>query len=598
MDKDIINLVTTLENEYINGTTTISKYVDYSMYEDLQKIDAYSNSKHVSGPTDSLGRQKPFFNIVTSATNVWYRATDIDRKNIKMRAKKAKHWVASFLANIVFQEWMRKENFGVFLNEWGFTLAKYGSAITKWVEKDGELHRTVIDWNKVICDSVDFYANPVIEVLELTPAQLKKNKAYNKEVVKSLLDSVATRETLDGTHKDNLSNYIKIYEVHGDLPLSFLTGDSEDSDTYEQQMHVVSILENSKGEKESFSLYSGKEKESPYILTHLIEETGKTLATGAVKRLFEEQWMVNHSAKAIKDQLDLASKLIFQTSDGNFVGQNALQSIQTGQILIHQPNQPLVQLNNSSHDIAGLQSQQQQWKVIGNENTGISEGMLGVTPKSGTAWRQTEAILSESHSLFDLMTQNKGLALEDMVRSKVLPFIKKGLNNSDEITSILEAHDIQKLDKMYVKAEAMKAVKNEVKEALMRGEIPLQIDTTQAEADIQAQLNEFGNQRFFKPSEISNKTWKEVFNNFEWEVEVDVTGESSSAREELATLTTLFSNLMQTGNIETANKVMSKILELTSAFSPVELLEMPEVQAPPTPLETPLNAPTMPVNTT
>ena len=63
-----------------------------------------------------------------------------------------------------------------------------------------------------------------------------------------------------------------------------------------------------------------------------------------------------HSQKLIKDQLDLASKLIFQTSDGNFAGRNALTAIESGDILIHAINEPITQANNASHDITSLQN--------------------------------------------------------------------------------------------------------------------------------------------------------------------------------------------------------------------------------------------------
>jgi len=152
------------------------------------------------------------------------------------------------------------------------------------------------------------------------------------------------------------------------------------------------------------------------MITHLIEEDNRSQAIGAVEHLFEAQWMNNHTAKGIKDHLDLASKLIFQTADETFVGQNAIQAIETGDILVHAPNEPLTQLNNSSHDITQMQNYGQMWKSLGNEITGISEAMMGSTPKSGTAWRQTEAILSESHDLFELMTENKGLHIEEMMR--------------------------------------------------------------------------------------------------------------------------------------------------------------------------------------
>jgi len=395
---------------------------------------------------------------------------------------------------------------------------------------------------------------------------------------------VSARETLDGTDKDTRAHYIKLYEVHGEFPLSYITDKEKDEDTYVQQMHVISYVSNGKTE-DKFTLYKGREEKSPYVITHLIEEDGKTLATGAVKSLFEAQWMVNHTAKQIKDQLDLTSKLIMQTSDGNFVGQNALNAIETGQILIHAPNQPLTALNMRA-DIVPLQNNQTQWKVLGNEQVGISESMQGGV-KSGTAWRQTEAVLAESHSLFDLMTQNKGLAIEDIVKDYVIPYMKRTLNNSEEIAAILEANDIKKIDKIYVKSEAQKALKKEIKETLLRGELPVSMDTTASEEQIQEQLNDLGSQRFFKPSEIDNKTWKEIFKDFEWEVQVDVTGEQTDAKAELATLVTLYGQVLQSGNVETAQKVLTQISELTGAFSPAEMTELP-----PAPVQ-PTQAPTM-----
>ena len=70
------------------------------MYEDLERIEAYLNSKHISGDTDSMGRPKPFFNIVTAAVSIGYRATDIDRKNISVRATKMGQTAIAFIATI------------------------------------------------------------------------------------------------------------------------------------------------------------------------------------------------------------------------------------------------------------------------------------------------------------------------------------------------------------------------------------------------------------------------------------------------------------------------------------------------------------------
>lgn len=328
---EIAELVRKAENDYITGTTTIGKYVEFSQYENTEKITAYLNSKHISGETDSLGREKPFFNIGIAIRNIWYRATDIDRKNIRIKPTKSSHRVMAYVASLLLQQWMKKANFGAFLNAWGLSLSNYGSSVVKFVEKGGDLVSTVIPWNRIISDTIDFENNPKIEILWLTPAQLQQNKTYDKELVDQLLDALETRETTDGQTQDNKAEYVKLYEVHGNLPLSYLTGKTKDKDIFQQQMHVVTfVAKKEKGSFDDFTLYKGKEAKDPYMITHLIPEDGRAQSIGAIESTFEAQWMSNHSQKLIKDQLDLTSRIIFQTSDGNFVGQNVLANIEVG----------------------------------------------------------------------------------------------------------------------------------------------------------------------------------------------------------------------------------------------------------------------------
>lgn len=61
-------------------------------------------------------------------------------------------------------------------------------------------------------------------------------------MVEALIDSQTTRKTQDGVAIDNKSNYIEIYEIHGEMPLSWLTDNEEDDDEYVQQMQVISYV--------------------------------------------------------------------------------------------------------------------------------------------------------------------------------------------------------------------------------------------------------------------------------------------------------------------------------------------------------------------
>lgn len=579
----ICELVREMETDYIRGNVTISKYVRFDMLETINTIEAYLNSKHISGEFDSLDREKPFFNVVNAAANIWYRATDIDRSDIHARPTATENVLVAFVMGVWIQNWMREENFGAFLNDWGRVLSRYGSAVPKFVEQGGRLIPSVTAWNRMIVDQIDFNANPQIQVLELTMSQLRSNPSYNQKMVDSLIDALKTRKTVDLQTKDIKPDYARLYEVHGNLSMELLTDNPDHSRVFTQQMQVVAFVESSSGkagEYDEFVLYKGKERKCPWMITHLIPEDGRALAIGAVEHLFQTQWMTNHSVKLIKDQLDLASKLIFQTADPNFAGQNALSAIETGDILVNNGS-PLTAINNTSHDITALQNFNTMWKTVGNEIVGISDAMLGNTAPSGTAWRQVDALLQENHSLFELMTENKELYIEQMFKEYVIPFIKKKMVNAKEIGAVLASHDIQKIDSIYVRNAAIKSVNKKITDQIIKG---IQVSQGKQQGMIQDEMSslqsglaQLGNQRFFKPSEISDKTWKEIFADIN-EVEVTAGDEGNDVKASLATLNTALQVVMNPAYAtnKKAQFLVNKIFEITGAVTPLELDSVPE----------------------
>lgn len=583
MVESIGEIVRKAETNYTTGTTTISKYVEFDQYENINKIDAYLNSRHTTGSQDALGRDKPFFNIVTAAVNIWYRATNIARNKIRLKATSYKQYVITFLGTIHIQEWMRREAFEAFLDEWGRTLAKYGSALLKFVEKDGKLVPSVIPWSRIICDPVQFEGNVVIEKLEYTPAQLRKTD-YDKETVDRLIDSKDVRKTLDKQNRDTKEDYITLYEVHGELPLALLTDNEDDEDTYVQQMHVISFVESNspgKSEYEDYSLYKGREK-NPYMMTHLIKEDNRTQAIGAVEYLFDAQWMVNHSMKLIKDQLDLASQLIFQTADSSYVGRNVLSSIMSGDILVHKENLPLTQLANSSHDITALQNFSAQWQVLGKDITSTPDAIRGNTQPSGTAFRSVMIQNKEANSLFEVMTRNKKRYIEEMIRRFVIPHIKKQMDTTEEVAATLESQDITRLDALYVPSEAIRRDNAQIKRAILSGQIAQNLDKSVLEGQVREELSQQGNQRFIKPSDVPSKTWKQVLKDLEWEVEVDIQDKATDEQVVGQILLDLFKTIaepayQQVLQTPQGKMLFNKLLEHTNAVSPIEMAQVPQM---------------------
>lgn len=568
--QSIQNIVREAERNYTQGTSKLGKYVDWSMYDTIETIDAYLNSKHISGSKDALGRDKPFFNIVTASANIWYRATDLDRKNIRIMPDSVTSIPLAFLGTVILQQWMDKNRFGVFLNEWGRALARYASVVVKFVEQNGELKPSVIPWNRFIADPVDFNAIPHIEKFYKTPEQLMQMEGYDKDVVKSLITAHTTRKTLEGFEQDSYSNFIEIYEVHGNLDTRHLEKDPDWNldPKFTQQMHVISYVESNKGEYEDFCLYKGREKKDPYMLTHLIKEDGRTLSIGAVEYLFDAQWMQNHSIKQWKDQVDLASKLIFQTADKNFLNKNVLSAIQNGDIMIHEANQPLTLINNQGHDITSIQAFMSQWRILNQEITSTPDAIRGNSQPSGTAYRSVAIQQQEANSLFELMTENKGLALEDMLREFVIPYLKTKLNTKDEVMAVLDDNGIAEIDSMYIPREAVSRYMNKAIETILQDGVPSPYQADIEEQQVREEFNSLGNKRSFTPGEIS---WKEALSDLKWEnVKVEITNENKDKEAVMTSLTNIFQTLAQTDTTK-ANLVLSKILTETGTVSPFEL---------------------------
>lgn len=598
------------ERNYLQLNTRLGKYVNWSMHETLETIDAYLSSKHISGPYDSLGREKPFFNIVTAAANIWFRATKIDRKDIKFIPQNNSSVVLAFVANVMLQNWMNKERFGMFLNNWGRTLARYGSAVVKFVEVGGKLIPSVVAWNRLIVDPIDFYALPVIEKLYYSPSKLKDSatpgnpeyRGYNMQAVESLINARVTRRTLDKTPKDILPDFIELYEVHGKLDSRLLLDNpnfsmSDEKVQYVQQMHVISYFQESGTDQiDTFTLYKGREEKNPYMLTHLQEEDGRTLGIGAVESLFDAQWMENHSVKNMKDALDVISRMIFQTADTHFVGRNVLSAIESGDIFVHEVNKPLEVVPNSKPDMNSILAYREMWDNLAQQVTATPDAMRGANPPNGQPYGTTNLTTAQSTSLFEVMTENKGLHLEDIIREFVIPHIRKQLKNKKQVAAILDDAGISEIDSMYIPHEAIRRYnKRTVQQVLDYVKdksnhsgaklSPIQpFNPDQEQGVLKQQLSTQGNKRFFTPDDMDQKTWDELFDDFEWDsIKVEITSENGDKQLILQTLSTVLQTIASNPAIlqdPNAKMVFSQILNQTGVVSPLQL--QTATSAPPT----------------
>ena len=587
--ESIAAIVRRATSNYVNSPNKLGKFVSFSMYDTVERITAYLNSKHISGDTDALGREKPFFNIVVAAANIWFKATDLDRKDMKVAASKREDIFLTFFADALLQDWMRRARFGAFLNDWGLIKAQYGSVVAKFVKKDGELIASVIPWNRLIVDQKDFFALPVIEKIYRTPAQLRATKEYDQDQVEALLTELSTRKNLDGTSQDLVSEFIEIHEVHGELSIAQYKNakgievEEDDYKNYRQQVHIISSVGNKKGGYDDFTLYCGYEEKNPYLIAHTLPQDGRTLAIGAVEYLFDDQWMTNHYKKNIKDTLDISGKLLMQTADQNFVGRNVLDAIETGDILVHAENKPLTQVNNSKADITALMNEVEYIRQHSQELTATPDALRGATPPSGTPYSTTALLTGQANSLFDKIKQNGEFGVEDMLRIHIVPYLKTKMNTDKEIMALMSDHDIKKIDAMYVPNEAIRRHNKNAKEQMLSGGEALPYDKVIGEMEVQQELSQLGNLRPLAPGDVN---WNEALKDLEWNFEFIGSNEATDAKLVASGLTQALQLVLNPmyEQSPTAKFIVGKILSMVAGISPVELNSLPTPQ--PAPLET------------
>ena len=134
---------------------------------------------------------------------------------------------------------------------------------------------------------------------------------------------------------------------------------------------------------------------------------------------------------------------------------------------------------------------------------------------------------------------------------------------------------IKEIEDKYVKNEAVRRYNRNIIDSVINGQMPDTKDVTQIEQEVRGELNDLGNQRFFKPSEIN---WKKEFENIDLDqIEVEITGESNDTQAMLTTIDkalTIVANPTYQQNKQ-AQYLVNKALTKTGFLSPVELSSMP-----------------------
>lgn len=552
----------------------------FSQWQTLRMCEFYSNSKYMgnsagvtstgvvigdNGNKDELGRDTPFYNVVNYRVTIAKVATDLDIKDIDITSDNPKHYVKAMLLRKEAYEWMKENNFGLFLNRMGYTRAKYGGVLVKKFEDKGKLELQVVQWKNAITDQIDIPNNPIVERQYMTYAELlKKRDVWNN--VDEVLERQKDLRTAKKFGEKEISNRICVYEVKGEFPKMYLAQsrdeEYDDDDAYEyslQQYFIADVY----GKK--YILFADDLRESPYEYLAWEEMEGRALGRGIIEDSEEAQVWTNDAVKNEKNAMDLAGKVVLKTTSKN-LGNNILE-VDNGKIFEIEDGKELDVMNLVPAALGEFQTQIQKWKEQADGATSSFDSITGEQPPSGTPYSQTALLNQVASKPFDFRREEAGIFVTKLFTKWVIPHLIKKLKKKHILATDFDAEELEMIDNDFATHRA----NQKAKESFMKGN-PM----TQEEYNALIQGEKLlGTKRYLEMPD-------DYFADIIPKITINPTGELKNKQAILQSLSTILGDVMRTydpntrtfavlENPQTA-KIFGSILELSGAgLSPASL---------------------------
>jgi hypothetical protein len=282
---------------------------------------------------------------------------------------------------------------------------------------------------------------------------------------------------------------------------------------------------------------------------------------GVVEDLFEAQVWTNYTAKQKKDMLDLAGKILFQTSDQNVAAKNILTDLENGEILTTGPNQQITQVNNVPASFNAIEKLAEDWDTQAERVSSTFGAITGETMPAGTPFRQVAVLNQEAGSLFEYRREEAGEFIREIFMDWVLPFLVKEIKKDKELTTTLEPEELELVSDALANHEALRFAKEQV----LSGNLV-------AQQDLDA-IKQTARESSMKLRRKGFKDFADLFDDWQGVVDVITTGEQKNKAAMLETLFNVFKTVAQAPQIlqdPTLARLFNQLVE-TAGVSPLLL---------------------------
>lgn len=549
--RTIFDAIRQERQDFLYNTIQIVDGFMFSQYQTIKKIHKYYNGHYNDGDYETINginRKKVFWTIGKRRATIDSKQIDIDSKDFLLISNNpATEWNVSLLEKEL-KAWMKKEKFGKILNQISDELPVYGSCVLRKNKEGAE----VIDLRYFFCEqSADNLKKSRYKIIKhfMTPEDLRKMTAWEhtqEAIDKFAQSSFKSYEDSGQLNIQHGTPYVEVYERFAEVPRSYFENDGNltdgEGDTdfvygrficagVDAQVAGTTILPQSPNPNSPYYapgiiLFKEEldENKDPFKEVHFRRTRGRWLGIGDIEDTFEDQRMINK----VKDQEDkaseLASLILFQTAN-DMVAKNILTDVDNGEIL--KATAPINRLDNQNKSLAEMNSMANAYESHADRETFSADILGGEQAPASATLGAVNAQLQSAASVKSYKKENYGLFLQEFIEDLVFPDIQKKIMMPHVFRFSGDFAEMNKWRERVIDGYLRKQV-------FETGNVPTQEE--------EALLKATWLQKYEKEG---SKLWIEVekdfFKNLDYEVSLEITGESKDVQSWLTNLGNIFS---------------------------------------------------------
>jgi hypothetical protein len=541
-------------SEAYQESVQVVQGLTHNMREVLNTIEFYSNDEYLSGNTDSLGREKPFYNICNFRVTVAKTATDLDVKDLKFEADSLKYSVQNMIINRELFKYLKESNFSLLLNKMGHTRPKYGGVIVKKYMEKGKLDIDVVEWANVEVDPSNILGGAVIETHYMETPEFASMADVWDNVVEVL-------KAHTKAHKGKPVD-VEVKEITGNFPEYYFKGVEETDKskyTFKGMCSYIAVVN-----KKKYLLhqeYVDVKDKYKYLAWQEVPKRG--LGRGIVEDGFNAQWATNDSMLSIKSAMELSGKVLIAT-DSNKISGNVLTDADNGRIYQMEQGRSMTSLNLGATALPEFNNVIELWKSQYNNAASTYDANTGEAPTAGTPYSQTALLNQVANSPFEYRREEWGIFLNEILNDWILPYLKKKIIKEHNLVAEYDNDELDVIDEAISTYEANK----ETKKRLLNNEMVSKVSYDTIKASLKNSLQVHASKREVKiPA---------GFLDVEGHITANITGELKNKQAMLQSLDSVLKTIISTFNPNTGTYLALEDKTLSRIFGTiVELSGVP-----------------------